>query len=134
VNGSIQKDGSLLLDTNCAIEVIAELPLAKSFVEASEVFLPIIAVGELLFGAYNSGRRQANLVRAREFSGSVRVLYCDDDTADWYGRIRHQLKEFGRPIPDNDIWIAAIAMQYDLVLASKDGHFDYVDGLERIEW
>ena len=128
---SIQK---ILLDSNCAIEVIAKQPLAESFVAATEVYFPIIAVGELLYGAYNSGRREENTKRVREFVRSVRVLYCNDDTADWYARVRLQLKAIGKPIPMNDMWIAAIALQYGLPVASKDGHFDYVEGIERIEW
>ncbi len=128
------KTGSLLLDTNCAIDVIAEHPLARSFIEMPQVYFPITAVGELLFGAYNSGRQKENLLRAHEFVHRVTVLYCDDDTADWYARVRLQLKRSGRPIPTNDMWIAAVALQYGLKIASKDGHFDYVEGLERVEW
>ena len=62
--------------------------------------------------------------------GSKRiVLACDTATAYEYGQMRNLLRQQGRPIADNDIWIAAVAMQYQLTLISRDAHFQEVDGL-----
>ena len=51
-----------------------------------------------------------------------------------YGKIKNQLKEKGQPIPENDIWIAAIAQQYDLTLVTDDLHFDTITGLKIEKW
>jgi tRNA(fMet)-specific endonuclease VapC len=51
-----------------------------------------------------------------------------------YGVIKNALRAKGRPIPENDIWIAAIAMQYHLTLVARDGHFQEVDGLVVGQW
>jgi tRNA(fMet)-specific endonuclease VapC len=60
----------------------------------------------------------------------VRLLNCDRETAVVYGIIKSQLKKDGKPIPENDVWIAAIAMQHDLRLLTNDKHFDYVKTLK----
>ena len=58
-------------------------------------------------------------------------LPCDFDTARLYGRIKAELRRKGKPIPENDIWIAAAAIQYGLTLVTRDRHFDFIDGLSR---
>jgi len=62
------------------------------------------------------------------------VRCCQATTAQQYGDIKNQLRAKGRPIPENDIWIAAIAMQYQLTLVARDGHFHEVDGLQVEAW
>lgn len=59
----------------------------------------------------------------------VTIVPCDQATAEKYGRIRHALKVNGRPIPDNDIWIAALAIQHSLTLVTRDAHFQEVESL-----
>jgi predicted nucleic acid-binding protein len=58
----------------------------------------------------------------------------DEGTAEHYAEIRVELKRSGRPIPVNDLWIAALARQHALPLLSRDQHFEFVRGLERIGW
>jgi predicted nucleic acid-binding protein len=65
---------------------------------------------------------------------ACRVLVVDKGTAEEYVEVRDQLKRKGRPIPGNDLWIAALARQHTLPLLSRDRHFDFVSGLERIGW
>jgi len=62
------------------------------------------------------------------------VLTCDAQTARLYGDVKNGLREKGRPIPENDVWIATIALQHGLVLVSRDGHFDEIDHLLREVW
>jgi tRNA(fMet)-specific endonuclease VapC len=57
------------------------------------------------------------------------VLPIDLDTAHFYGAIKQKSETSGRRIPDNDTWIAAIALQHGLVLISNDRHFDSIDNL-----
>lgn len=98
------------------------------------VFVPSIVVGELLFGAYNSNRQPSDLLRIRAFVRAYNLLLPDEGVADWYGQIRAALRRKGRPIPENDIWIAAIARHHALTLVSRDGHFTAVDGLTVVAW
>jgi len=62
------------------------------------------------------------------------ILGCDAETARRYGEIKFGLQQKGRPISENDIWIAAIAVQHELTLASRDGHFAEVEGLQVEVW
>ena len=62
------------------------------------------------------------------------VLACDAATAATYGEIKATLRAKGSPIPENDLWIAALAQQHDLTLASRDAHFDVAPGLVRVDW
>jgi tRNA(fMet)-specific endonuclease VapC len=98
------------------------------------VFVPCIVLGELYYGARKSTRVTENLARIDEFVTSSTVLPCDTTTAQQYGDIKNTLRAKGRPIPENEFWIAAIAMQYQLTLVARDGHFHEVDGLRVEAW
>ena len=91
-------------------------------------------MGELYAAAENSARAQHNLQRFSEFASRRDVLLCDDRTARLYGNISHLLRQKGRPIPTNDMWIAAIAMQHGLTLVTRDVHFSHIDGLLLKTW
>ncbi len=90
-------------------------------------------VRELYYGARKSARVAANLARIDDATSSA-VLVCDTATGQQYGQIKNSLRQKGRPIPENDIWIAAIAQQYQLTLVSRDEHFREVDGLSVERW
>ena len=62
------------------------------------------------------------------------ILSCDAVTAFFYKDVKDKLRRIGKPIPENDIWIAAIALQYDLTLITQDEHFREVPGLARETW
>src|SRR5688572_4160548 len=94
--------------------------------------LPV--VGELDYGARNSSRAVENLDRVERFVTATSILLPDLDTARWYGRLRHALKVKRRPLPENDVWIAALARQHDLTLVSRDAHFREVDALKLEAW
>ena len=129
------RTGRFLLDTNIVIALFArEAAVQQRLAEASEVFVPSIVLGELYYGARKSTRVIENLARIDEFVASSTVLLCDRATAQQYGDIKNKLRAKGRPIPENDIWIAAIAMQYQLTLVARDGHFHEVDGLQIEAW
>jgi len=95
---------------------------------ANEIVLPPIVLGELL-GGFRSGSRWAENRRLlEEFLASprVRVAAIDTETAERYSEILDYLRRRGRPIPTNDLWIAASAMQHGLRLVTTDGHFGHV--------
>ena len=96
--------------------------------------MPSIVVGELLFGARKSERVLGNLARIDEFVSNLVVLGCDIETARRYGEIKSALRAKGNPIPENDVWIAAIALQHDLTLVTRDVHFDDIESLNVVRW
>jgi tRNA(fMet)-specific endonuclease VapC len=130
----MERTGRFLLDTNIVIALFAgEVAVQQRLTESGEVFVPSIVLGKLYYGAQKSTRVTENLARIDEFVASSTVLPCDTATAQQYGDI-NKLRAMGRPIPENDIWIAAIAMQYQLTLVARDGHFHEVDGLQVEAW
>ncbi len=125
----------LLLDTNIIIRLFANDPLiVRKFKEDNELFVPTIVIGELFFGAEKSQRREDNIRKIESFSKSCSVIVCDMKTAKHYGQIKSQLKSKGMPIPENDIWIAALAIQYKLLVVTRDKHFNSVKGLHTTDW
>ncbi len=124
-----------LLDTNIVIALFAEDPnIHERMANAVEVFIPSVAVGELYFGAYKSQKIEENISRIDEFTLNNTVLACNTATAKLYGDIKNKLKEKGQPLPENDIWIAAIARQHDLTLVTRDIHFHVIENLKIESW
>ncbi|KAF5410524.1 MAG: type II toxin-antitoxin system VapC family toxin [Euryarchaeota archaeon] len=124
-----------LLDTNIIIALFADdVSVKEHLAKAEHVFIPAIALGELYFGVHRSTETDANCVRLNDFASSSAVLVCGITTARHYGRIKNGLLKKGRPIPENDIWIAAIAMQYGLTAVTRDLHFDAIDGITIERW
>ncbi|MCA9241888.1 MAG: type II toxin-antitoxin system VapC family toxin [Planctomycetales bacterium] len=127
--------GRILLDTNAIIAIIAkDAAVAATLASFQAGLVSAVSMGELYYGAEKSARKQANLLTLERFSQTVRILPCGKPTAVVYGQLKHQLAAKGRPIPDNDLWIAAVAVQHGLALISRDAHFDAVSGLTRVAW
>jgi tRNA(fMet)-specific endonuclease VapC len=127
--------GKYLLDTNVVIALFAGEPsVHRRFDLAAHVFLPNVVIGELYYGACASGSKAANLRRIEDFAKDSEVLFCDAQTARGYGDVRYDLRQKGRPIPENDVWIAALGLQHGLIVVSRDAHFDEVSGLLREAW
>ena len=98
---------------------------------AEAVLLPAVVAGELLYGFRHGSRFEENAARLEAFleTPSVNLLAVTFVTADRFGRIATALREKGTPIPTNDIWIAAQAMEAGADLVSSDAHFGLVEGL-----
>lgn len=127
--------GKYLLDTNIVIALFAnDEDIKKNLAKVEELFIPNIVIGELFYGARKSSRSKENVSRIDELASQSTVLGCDTATARIYGEIKYSLSVKGHPIPENDIWIAAIAVQHELVLVSRDAHFDAVDKLSIEVW
>jgi len=101
---------------------------------SDEVFVPLIVVGELRAGFAHGSRRNDNEKILMRFlsSSRVRVVVPDEQTTRFYADIYADLRKRGLPIPTNDLWIAAIALQHDLVLFDRDSHFDNLLQLARL--
>jgi tRNA(fMet)-specific endonuclease VapC len=127
--------GRFLLDTNIVIALFAqEASVLQQLAQAQEVFLPSIVLGELYYGSYKSAQVAANVKRVDELAGRSSVLVCDAETAQHYGQVKSLLRAKGRPLPENDIWVAAVALQHGLTLATRDAHFHEVFSLNIVQW
>ena len=127
--------GEIALDTSVAVRFLNGDPEVVSRVLAlPEIFLSAIVAGELLFGAENSTRALKNLPRYLEFIEACVVIPIERKTAVVYAQTRLALKRKGRPIPMNDVWIAAHCLEWGWVLVTDDSDFDYVDGLVIEHW
>lgn len=98
--------------------------------ELELVYIPVTVVGEHYFGAFKSTKVEENFKRISNFVDDIAVLGSSVVTDSIYGEIKNQLKKKGKPIPENDIWIAAIAKEYDLTVMTNDIHFKEIDGLK----
>lgn len=131
---SSPESGKYLLDTNIVIAIFSQEQKVLEKLEENEIFIPSIVLGELFYGAYKSKKVEENLSRLKDLINASPVLSPDSLTAQYYGQIQTKLKVKGTPIPQNDIWIAATALQYQIILATRDDHFQEVDGLHTGKW
>jgi len=94
----------------------------------------VISIGELLSGFKAGGKEQKNREELEKFLDSPRVVVysVNEDTSEFYAEIHHNLREIGKPVPTNDIWIAAVAFQNGLRLFTKDEHFKVIAGLSLV--
>ena len=120
----------IAIDTNVAIDFLNnQRAVRNTLQEYDEIYLPITVCGELIFGAKNSINFAKNIERLSGLLEYGIILNSNLQVAEIYGDIRKQLKEIGRPIPENDIWIAAICLANELSLMTFDKHFTFIEGL-----
>jgi tRNA(fMet)-specific endonuclease VapC len=117
----------VLLDTNCLTDGLrgTDRELARKLEEAVEVHIPFVTLAEIKAG-FLAGRRSAEnegLLAAFLRLPGVSALFADHETTDVYARLFQQLRRTGTPIPTNDLWIASLAVQHQLMLLSRDEHF-----------
>ena len=135
MNGRIQNSGDFLLDTNIIVAILnRDHSITRQLTPEMSLFVPAIALGEILSGAHRSGRVHENLEAAKSIPTSFPVLPCNKGTAEKYGSLHASLKKRGKPIPDNDVWIAAIAYQRGLTLITRDSHFKYIESVAILLW
>jgi tRNA(fMet)-specific endonuclease VapC len=126
---------SYALDTNIVSAWLEdETIIADKIDAAANIFIPITVVGELYYGAQYSTKVEQNLNNISKALSNYSLLVIDEDTCKQYGLIKASLRRKGKPIPENDIWIAALVMQHNLTLATRDKHFKEVDGLSIEKW
>ena len=125
----------MILDTNALSAVADGDPSAVEVIRgAARIAVPVIVLGEFRFGIAQSRYRTSYEGWLRGWIESVTVLDVDKETSEAYAAIGVELKKSGKPIPPNDLWIAALSRQHFLPVLSRDRHFDVVSGLKRIEW
>lgn len=125
-----------LLDTSVLIGLLkreADL-LHRTAIADSTIYIPSIALGELYYGAKCSTQTVNEISSLQALTLKLPLLSVDAITAVNYGDIKHEQRQIGKMIPDNDIWIAAIARQYGLILITRDQHFTWVLKLRVEQW
>lgn len=126
----MKMSGNYLLDANVIIDVFRGKPEAINKMRALRIVnIPSIVVGELYYGAYKSNKTVKRILEIEELERTSIVLEITQKTAKIYGEIKNQLKLKGTPIPENDIWIAAIAKEHNFILMTRDRHFEKVDDI-----
>jgi tRNA(fMet)-specific endonuclease VapC len=123
------------LDTNRYVDLCKGVAETVTLLEEAEaVVLPFVVLGELRAG-FAHGRRQAEneqILRRFLLTDGVQVLFADDQTTHHYASVFRQLRKQGTPIPTNDMWLAAVVLQHNLVLHDRDKHFDQLPQLVRV--
>lgn len=125
----------MILDTNGLSAMADGDPkLERILSGAAELAIPVIVLGEYRYGIAQSRNCARYEKWLAELGAFCQVLRVDEATAIEYAQIRGELKRGGRPIPGNDVWIAALARQWDMPVISRDEHFDAVSKVKRIAW
>jgi tRNA(fMet)-specific endonuclease VapC len=123
---------TLLLDTNAYVALMhGHAGTANKVRRAERIIMSAIVVGELIFGFRNGSRYEKNISELDDFLENrfVEFLPVSYTTADRFGRISAFLRQNGTPMPSNDIWIAAHAIESGAELVSFDRHFEHIEGL-----
>lgn len=127
------RGGNGVLDTNAVIQILnGRLDPAK--LGFDKIMVPMTVIGELFFGVHKSDHIEKNRERLFSFLNLVKVLKAEIEVAEEYGPIKTRLRRAGRPIPENDMWIAATAIVNQAPVVTNDKHFTYISGLEVIRY
>jgi predicted nucleic acid-binding protein len=123
---------NLLIDTNIYAHALkGDAEIVEVLQRARKISICSVSIGELLSGFKAGSKEKINREELEEFLDSprVRLHTIDEDTAEFYAEIQNGLRKGGNPIPTNDIWIAATALQHGLKLYTHDQYFKNVPGL-----
>lgn len=124
-----------IFDTNIIIgflkndkSIVSKLKIEKN------INTSVITIGEMSYGAKNSNNPLKNMELYNEFFKYCNIFEITRKTSEYYADIRFELKKVGKPIPENDIWIAAIAKENDMVIVTRDKHLKDIDFIATEEW
>jgi len=125
----------VILDTN-ALSAFADGAAGVGDVlrVQARVAVPVIVLGEFRYGIAQSRHRATYEAWLESQTPHFEVLPVTEETAVAYAALRLELKRLGKPIPANDAWIAALALQHHMPVLSRDEHFDGIAGLRRQGW
>lgn len=126
----------LLIDTSALIEYMRGNRRAKELINKINIsrrYLPHIVAAELYHGQYRIGKSRSEMSLLEGMISSFRMVLSDAETSHYFGQVKSALEKVGKPIPVNDVWIAALAKQHKLPLLAKDAHFRNVVGIELID-
>jgi predicted nucleic acid-binding protein len=125
----------MILDTNGLSAVVEGDPAIEPLLrKAAHIAIPVVVLSEYRYGISHSRDRKRYEEWLAEYLPTFRSLSVDEQTTIPYAAVRSELKKAGTPIPSNEVWIAALCRQHSLPLVSRDRHFDFVAGIERLDW
>ena len=125
----------MILDTNALSAFVdGDAGVGEALRHEARAVIPVIVLGEFRYGIAESRQRAAYERWLDTHLRDFEVLGITEGTAVAYARLRVALRRLGRPIPANDAWIAALALQHRLPILSRYAHFDAVTGAERRSW
>jgi tRNA(fMet)-specific endonuclease VapC len=125
----------MILDTNAVSAIVNRDANARRLANAADLLcLPVIVFGEFEYGLLGSNKVKDLRPKFDYLIGASIPLPVDWDTGKVYASLKHKQRLIGRPIPENDLWIAALALQHDQPILSRDAHFDAIDGVRRVGW
>lgn len=122
------------LDTNRLTDLFqGDAALAEWLGTCEEVWIPLVVLAEIKAGFLGGTQQRRNeaLLQALLAKPTVGVLLPARETAEHYARLFVQLKRAGTPVPDNDLWIASMVLEHDLVLITRDRHFESIPQMLR---
>lgn len=129
------RSAGILLDTSAVIAHLrGRIDIFSLITPDEPLFLPLVALGELYKGVEKSAHPEKNRALVDEFVELTALLFPDVATAESYAKAAVALEAKGEMIPENDLWIAAVALECELPLATRDGHFRRVENLTVIAW
>jgi tRNA(fMet)-specific endonuclease VapC len=125
----------MIIDTN-ALSAIADAhpDVVAILAQSDQIAIPVVVLGEYRYGIAQSRHRAAYENWFTDFLRDCIVFDVNQSTANRYAEIAVELKRAGKPVPANDLWIAALCRQHSLPLLSRDRHFDFITGMKRIGW
>lgn len=122
-----------ILDSNIIIDFFSgKKDVVNLVTQLEQVFTTSVVLGELYVGINRISNKAKHLKKLDNFMKLCTVLHVDSITAQYFGETVVSLYKKGKPIPTNDVWIAASAQQYNLPLLTNDKHFNEIDGLKTI--
>lgn len=125
----------MILDTNALSAATEREPKALELVARAErIAVPVIVLGEYRLGIAQSRHYTSYKNWLQDWVTAVTVLDIEEETTHHYAAIGMELKKKGKPIPTNDLWIAALCRQHGMPILSRDRHFDAVAGIQRLDW
>ena len=125
---------NLALDGNRYTDYCRGLSEVVEVIKSADlVAIPFIVIAELRAGFRGGSKSAENEQQLTKFlqGDRILILFPDDASTHFYANIYNELRRIGRPVPTNDLWIAALVMQHDLVLFSRDRHFDRIPHIAR---
>lgn len=127
--------GKVILDTSVVVAALRDNHTVRERLrQCEELFVPLIVLGELEYGANLAAPMDRQRAAVQSFMESSTLLMPTMQTAAEYGRLKAALRAAGTPIPENDLWIAAQAIEQQWPLATRDAHFENVPGLSLFDW
>jgi tRNA(fMet)-specific endonuclease VapC len=125
---------SYLLDTSVLILELRQDSEILRRLTGIDTYVSVVSLGELYYGAEHSIHVEKGIAEIDDLAQTISILNTDIDTAVVYGQLKHNQRMKGQMLPDNDLWIAATAIQYGLTLAARDNHFNWVAELGFEQW